>query len=188
MYSGMNRIIATPYTLSACHCENGMPKNRGEVIVEVLQSKRGSGAARAIVKTTAEWEAKPDYVPGLGAILAYSDFSETTTETGEKKYIPGIKIGDGKTKIGDLMFAGANEAAEVLSVEEVEEILGDPVPPGPVPPEDILTHDEILEILDADEQGNTSNEAVSNDTPVEGDRNDILTDSEILAILDQSGD
>ena len=210
MYSGYSgRIIATPYTLSSCGCQSGQSvatlqgeqRYRDEIIVEVLQSKRG--AARAVVKTTAEWEANPDYVPALGAILAYSDFEKKTDSQGIERDVPGLKIGDGVSKIGELMFVGTNEMAKVLTSEEVAEILGEPCPPGPGPEPPpfpgILTDEEILEILNHDPSdppdgsdpidpsgsgpSGTSENDLSGPSVAGTDRSDTLTDDEILTIL-----
>ena len=144
-----------------------------EIIVEVLQSKRGTGAARAIVKTTAEWDAMPDYTPGRGLILCYSDY--TTDEEG--KAVPGIKIGDGVNVIGALPFVGSNTAAKILTLTEEEalEILGgEPIPPEP---QEILTDEEVLEILNGDD-------ASSSSAPANGGDHDILTEEEVLQILE----
>lgn len=146
-----------------------------EIIVEVLQSKRGTGAARAIVKTTAEWEAMADYIPAKGAILCYSDF--TTDEAG--KAVPGIKIGDGSTVIGELPFAAAGFAANVLTLTEEEalDILGGEPEPQPTPdPDNILTEEEVLAILNGEIDEPDSGEGGGADS-------NIMTEEEAIQIL-----
>ncbi len=144
--------------------------NQPNVVVEVIQSKRGTVVAKAIVKSTAEWEAASDYVPESAAIIVYSDFEELKGENGERKAIPGIKIGDGKTVVGDLPFAAASVAAEVLAMTETEvlNVLSDGDDSG------VLTEDEVIEILDSDEESHAS------DNPI-----DVLTEEEVLSILNE---
>lgn len=147
--------------------------NQPNIVVEVIQSKRGTVTAKAIVKSTAEWEAASDYVPEFAAIIVYSDFEELEGENGERKAVPGIKIGDGRTVVGDLPFAAASVAAEVLAMTEAEvrQVLseGDDQSWS----SDVLTEQEVLDILESDEQSAAGDSS-----------SDVLTEDEVLSILD----
>lgn len=66
---------------------------------------RGGGSATAVSRTTTDWESRESYVPGRGEIIEYCDRFSMTGPSGETILIPGIKYGDGETKVGDLPFA-----------------------------------------------------------------------------------
>ena len=147
------------------------------VEVIVLQSKRGGGGGTAtVIKTTAEWEALPNYVPKRGEIDVYSDYMTKTDCHGNTIYIPGLKIGNGSTVIGGLPFAGASMVAELLTLSE-HEMLNILNHVYPDPHDNIMTDEELEEILDSDDP-----------VPAEHGSDDILTDEELLDILNQEDD
>ena len=53
--------------------------------------------------TTAEWNARPTYVPPLGMIIVYTDYARDGD-----KLVPGIKIGDGNAYLATKPFIGAD--------------------------------------------------------------------------------
>lgn len=57
------------------------------------------GGSNVIQKTTAEWDSTPDLVSDDGTIYVYTEHHVL-----ENKPIPGVKIGDGVTKVMDLPF------------------------------------------------------------------------------------
>lgn len=65
--------------------------------------------------TTANWDAMLDYVPPLGEILVYTDYTYRLGETGNIEYIPGVKIGDGRAYAVDLPFIAGTESQLLLS-------------------------------------------------------------------------
>ena len=147
------------------------------VEVVVLQSKRGGGGSvQAIVKTKAEWAALPNYVPKLGEIDVYSDYLVKEDCHGNTISIPGIKIGNGNTVIGDLPFAAASMVAELLTLSE-HEMLNLLNHIYPDPGDQVLTDEELEEILESDDP-----------TPAEHGSDDILTDEELLEILNREDD
>ena len=64
------------------------------------------------VKTTSEWAELTDYVPIEGEIDVYSDH-DTITRDEQEVYVPGIKIGDGNTLVGELPFIDDATLAEL---------------------------------------------------------------------------
>lgn len=54
--------------------------------------------------TTENWELHADFVPFCGELVIYTDKEVYTDDQGELVYVPGIKIGDGATAVGDLPF------------------------------------------------------------------------------------
>lgn len=56
-----------------------------------------------IVRTREQWQNESSVISQIGKIYIYSDY-KTTEENDKIVYIPGIKIGDGTTYIGDLPF------------------------------------------------------------------------------------
>lgn len=73
----------------------------------VLGKANTDGNATAFMDTTANWAEKTQYIPNKAVIIIYSDAFEVNGE-----YVPGIKIGDGLTLVGDLPFV--NNAYEEL--------------------------------------------------------------------------
>lgn len=57
------------------------------------------GGSNVIQKTTAEWDSTPDLIAQDGVIYVYTEHHVL-----ENKPIPGVKIGDGVTKLIDLPF------------------------------------------------------------------------------------
>lgn len=66
-----------------------MMKNKSNVIKGRVQSKSD---------TTANWNNTPNFIPLKGEIIIYTDYYH-----GDR---PGIKIGDGVTRVQDLKFIG----------------------------------------------------------------------------------
>lgn len=147
------------------------------VEVVVLQSKRGGGGSvQAIVKTKAEWAALPNYVPKLGEIDVYSDYMVKQDCHGNVIQIPGIKIGNGRTVVADLPFAGASMVADILTLSEHEMLdLLNHIYPDPC--DQVMTDEELTEILESDDPA-----------PAEHGSDDILTDEELLDILNREDD
>jgi len=58
-----------------------------------------------MIGTTAEWRAKPTFIPPNGTIIIYTDYS-SIEDNGVTKVIPGIKVGDGITPGIDKAFVG----------------------------------------------------------------------------------
>ena len=56
-----------------------------------------------IFKTTQEWSRQTSLVSQLGTVYIWTDY-ETIGQGQNIKYIPGIKIGDGKAYVIDLPF------------------------------------------------------------------------------------
>ena len=56
--------------------------------------------------TTLNWSKHPEFVPFRGEIIIYMDYKSKTDANGKKVCIPGIKIGDGRTVVGELPFVG----------------------------------------------------------------------------------
>lgn len=74
--------------------------------------------------TTASWEAKPDYVPGQGIIVIYSDY-QSYEKNGETVVLPGIKIGNGVNALPALPFLGENlvvgsSVSNIVALTETE--------------------------------------------------------------------
>lgn len=57
--------------------------------------------------TTAYWDAHPDYIPGNGMLVIYSDYSIEETPEGNI-YHPAMKIGSGNAYLADLAFFGGD--------------------------------------------------------------------------------
>lgn len=62
----------------------------------------GGGSSDAIVlsHTTEYWHNHPTYIPKVGEVIVYSDYTEIELNV----YQPALKIGDGTTYIADLPF------------------------------------------------------------------------------------
>lgn len=54
--------------------------------------------------TTAAWDMMPDMIGEEGYLYIYSDYQTITDDVGNVKFIPGIRIGDGKAYLKDLPF------------------------------------------------------------------------------------
>ena len=73
---------------------------RGEV-------QKGVGGVGIIMKTKEEWALLPTLRSVKGCIYVYTNwYIETDPETGEEKWTPRIKIGDGVNYVEDLQFEG----------------------------------------------------------------------------------
>lgn len=74
---------------------------------------------------TENWNKATSFIPLEGEIIIYTDYSSYETEEyGEKvtKYIPNIKIGDGKAYVTDLPFIDKDLRDKLLKHIEDEEI------------------------------------------------------------------
>ena len=60
--------------------------------------------------STAKWEELADSISIAGALYIYSDYIDYVDDDGSRITIPGIRIGDGKTKLGELQFAGGESS------------------------------------------------------------------------------
>lgn len=66
-----------------------------------------NGNVNVIMKTKEEWAALPTYESIKGYIYVYTNwYIEVNQETGEEKWIPRIKIGNGVNYVEDLQFEG----------------------------------------------------------------------------------
>lgn len=82
-------------------------KNRpsiNSILLEGNISLQQLGLRAVYYDTTAAWNSMPSMVGEEGAIYIYSDHQEIIDELGNKYYIPGIRIGDGKAYLIDLPF------------------------------------------------------------------------------------
>lgn len=71
--------------------------------------------------TTAEWEANPLFVPLEGEFIIYMDRFRRE-EGGEEIVVPGVKVGDGRTTVGELPFIGGGGSGTVVSYDELENL------------------------------------------------------------------
>lgn len=73
---------------------------RGEV-------QKGVGGGGIVMKTKEEWALLPTFRSAKGCIYVYTNwYIEIDPETGEEKWTPRIKIGDGVNYVEDLQFEG----------------------------------------------------------------------------------
>jgi hypothetical protein len=72
--------------------------------------------------TTAEWEATPLFIPLEGEFIIYTDRFQMDDGT----VVPGVKVGDGVTPVGNLPFIGGNStvAARYDELEGLPSING----------------------------------------------------------------
>ena len=79
--------------------------------------------SRVLLKTgtTSDWQkaAENDFTPLAGEVCVYLDRFKRE-ENGVQIDVPGIKIGDGSSIIGELPFVGD----EYITNEQIDEILG----------------------------------------------------------------
>lgn len=64
--------------------------------------------------TTANWNAKRDFIPMKGEAIIYTDKGQMDDGFGNMIKVPGIKIGDGQAYLIDLPFVGAEERYAIL--------------------------------------------------------------------------
>lgn len=62
------------------------------------------GMCTIIYKTTEEWGQLPDLVGAKNTIYVYLDKYSYVDEHGETIYVPGVKLGDGTSKLQDIPF------------------------------------------------------------------------------------
>ena len=74
--------------------------------VELIGNKDSSdlGVLSYNHATTAEWNARPNYVPRNNEICIYDDYRIITDNEGNQDIVKGIKIGDGNAYLIDLPF------------------------------------------------------------------------------------
>ena len=72
--------------------------------------------------TTAEWEEQTTLISQVGILYVYTDY-QSTTEGGQIKYIPGIKLGDGTTKVIDLPFSSGSGTGAIPSGGLADDLL-----------------------------------------------------------------
>lgn len=68
---------------------------------------------RPLRGTTAQWKARPQFIPEEGQIIAYTDWRKKIGADGTEKVITGFKFGDGKTYGIDLPFVNESVASEI---------------------------------------------------------------------------
>ena len=61
--------------------------------------------------TTENFDAQGDVISKEGALYIYSDYIDYVDDDGTRITIPGIRVGDGKTPLKDLQFAGAGASS-----------------------------------------------------------------------------
>ena len=83
----------------------------GEAYVDFNGQRIKISSASVFTKTTAEWNQETDYISIAGAIYIYSDarsYQEEYEEEGQTLtrtvYVPGVKIGDGTSRVIDLPY------------------------------------------------------------------------------------
>lgn len=67
------------------------------------------GRVQSKSDTTYNWEHTTNFIPLKGEIIIYTDYY-----WGDR---PGIKIGDGKTKVQDLRFIGFEAQYDISSID-----------------------------------------------------------------------
>lgn len=68
---------------------------------------------RPLRGTTAQWRARPSFIPEDGQVIVYTDFRKKVEADGTEKNVAGFKIGDGKTYGIDLPFLNESAAAQI---------------------------------------------------------------------------
>jgi hypothetical protein len=86
--------------------------NQSLHITEAERSLWNTG--QVAIKTTEEWNAEFSYIPTMGYICVYSDYTIITNTDGSIINIPALKIGDGTTYLIDLPFIVGTHAQEAL--------------------------------------------------------------------------
>lgn len=87
-----------------------LPSINGVTIIGALSLEELS--LRAVYyDTTANYDAQPDLISQEGALYLYSDYIDYEEDDGTRITIPGIRIGDGKTLLKDLQFAGGSSGS-----------------------------------------------------------------------------
>lgn len=81
----------------------------------VLSPNLPQGGVNVTSKTTAEWNAATGYIPAKGEIIVYSDRRTIVKDEGTI-VVPGVKIGDGSSYVGDLPFLDEGETQ--IDIEE----------------------------------------------------------------------
>jgi len=85
------------------HVKHVVPKKHNQLENLDYEHADHTGFAGIISNTTAYWESHADYVPVDSMLVVYTDYKET-----EEIHTPGLKIGDGQTKVNDLPFISAS--------------------------------------------------------------------------------
>ena len=63
-----------------------------------------SDSAKILSNTTAGWNAQSRLIAQKNVIYIYTDYRQITDESGQTKYVPGLKIGDGLAYLADAPF------------------------------------------------------------------------------------
>lgn len=74
-----------------------------------------SGSWRPMRGTTAQWKARPSYIPDEGQFIVYTDYRTKTDEDGNTVLVPGMKMGDGKAYAVDLPFMNESDVERILA-------------------------------------------------------------------------
>lgn len=85
--------------------------NPGAAPLSLTIPTNGGGAANVLIDTTANWAAKPQFIPERGTIVIYSDRSVI-----DGINYAGMKAGDGMAYLVDLPFIGDDVAIRIMSV------------------------------------------------------------------------
>ena len=64
--------------------------------------------------TSANWSSALNFVPKKGEIIVYDDYA-TINDGGNISYVPGVKIGDGTTRVNALKFVTDSVANDLLN-------------------------------------------------------------------------
>lgn len=69
---------------------------------------------------TANWEKATNFIPKKGEACIYLDRFKSIDSQGNSIYVPGIKVGDGNTPIGKLLFLGD----DYITTEQIQNLMG----------------------------------------------------------------
>ena len=67
--------------------------------------------------TTANWNARRDFVPLDGELIIYTDHRSIIDSNGNTVYVPGIKMGDGNAYLIDIPFIETDTDVSALTQE-----------------------------------------------------------------------
>lgn len=83
--------------------------------------------------TTVFWESQPDLVSEEGYLYIYSDYTVYKDSSGKTVVVPGVKIGDGESKLSDLKFISEASAKPVMSyIGTTTTVISDGAPINPI--------------------------------------------------------
>lgn len=84
-----------------------IPKKHNQLENLDYSNSGHTGFAGIVSNTTEYWENHADYIPVDSMLVVYTDYKET----GET-HTPGLKIGDGVHKVGELAFVAGGSGGE----------------------------------------------------------------------------